>query len=440
MEMTDNAVPFGSVYAGLVSNREKGRYRGVLAESWEASPDMRRWVFRLRRDMRFETGEPVTSEDLARSWLRLERMARAEGTRGLMFDLLEGYSPAFPGSVARGLRFEADSVTLSFREPYPELLATLSDPMYAVVHRDCWDASDAWRCEYRAVASGPYRVARWDDHGLELALRPEFPKDLRHERAPDRIRLLWDKKDRASAELVYGSSRDDLSGRGYRFMGGMDSSVAFVACRDWAKGGTLCADRAARAALRHGFYRELGARGLKGANSFFPLTVPGIKEFPETVVTGVQRRHAVIFHPMGGRLPVLAETAAALGGAARGLGWGFEIEERKAGKADVCNIHVRVTDIPLDQPERAIRLMFLAKSGARLPDPTGRAAKELKRKDLDLQALNAVLWDDAVVWPLAHFAWGTWAKEGFDFSKVNLALTTPALHWIGADETRLPAF
>ena len=67
--------------------------------------------------------------------------------------------------------------------------------------------------------------------------------------------------------------------------------------------------------------------------------------------------------------------------------------------------------------------MFLSKEGIRLPDADGKILGELKKADFDPQVINQLLWDQAIIWPLAHFSVGIWAKSGlFNFSDVNLSL------------------
>jgi oligopeptide transport system substrate-binding protein len=42
-----------------------------MAESWEISPDGRRYVFKIRRNARWSDGHPVTAHDFCFAWRRL---------------------------------------------------------------------------------------------------------------------------------------------------------------------------------------------------------------------------------------------------------------------------------------------------------------------------------------------------------------------------------
>ncbi len=49
----------------------------AAAASWKASADHREWTFRLRPDAKWSNGEPVTADDLIRSWTRAAKLADA---------------------------------------------------------------------------------------------------------------------------------------------------------------------------------------------------------------------------------------------------------------------------------------------------------------------------------------------------------------------------
>ncbi|WP_207768733.1 ABC transporter substrate-binding protein [Pelagivirga sediminicola] len=46
---------------------DEGELIGEVAESWEASPDVKQWVFRIREGMEFHDGRPVRPEDVIAS-------------------------------------------------------------------------------------------------------------------------------------------------------------------------------------------------------------------------------------------------------------------------------------------------------------------------------------------------------------------------------------
>ena len=54
-----------NVFDTLVEPDANLEMRPALAESWEVSPDQRTWTFRLRPDVEFHDGTPLTADDVA---------------------------------------------------------------------------------------------------------------------------------------------------------------------------------------------------------------------------------------------------------------------------------------------------------------------------------------------------------------------------------------
>lgn len=438
-----NNVAFAPVYSGLVSDFQRGSYQGVLAESWTASPDHRIWSFTMRRGIRFEDGTEVDAGHVIAAWKRLGKLKRQRGSFGGFLDRLEGFDRPGPGGEVSGLSHDGRSISLRFREPYPNLLAALSETVNSVVPSSCFDEkSGEWRCTRTAPSSGPYRVVRWDADEVELALRTDFPAEFRHPKAPARF-VLSGRFHSGEADLIFGASDQGPSSRGYSFHGGMESGIAFAYCRAWARPGGVCREPSARRAIRNAFAQAMRARGGNVARSFFPVAVLGGAVGPrgrETSSAADLKARTVAFNALGTKdrpshVDVsLAAALAAVGGRPVEVGlsaqeWNEHLEPMLPNpKADIVFVATEVTP---DQSESSVRFMFLSKEGIRLPDPTGRIRKELAAERLDFRRIDDLLYDDALVWPYRHFAWGTWALPTVDMSRVNIALPNPRLQWVG---------
>ena len=59
------------VFDGLVRYDRNLQLEGELAESWEVSPDGKRIVFRLRKEVKWQDGAPLTSEDVLFTYRRM---------------------------------------------------------------------------------------------------------------------------------------------------------------------------------------------------------------------------------------------------------------------------------------------------------------------------------------------------------------------------------
>lgn len=437
-----NSQAFTSVHATLVSKSAKGRYLGVLARDWESSPDFRRWTFRFREDAAFETGEPVTPRHLADSWRRLALILERKGSRTGFLERLAGFAGRPRTEPLPGVAFDDRTLTLTFREPFPELLDNIAFQMYAVAHPSCYDAAGRWLCLRRTVSSGPYRIVSWDAAAMTLELRPGFPPELRHPRAARRVTIHGDPAG-APSDLTLGASLEDRTAAGLRFWGGTHSAISYLSCQSWSLKGSVCHEPGLRAALRDAVATELARAGTRPTLSFFPLSVPGIREAPppgreRADVLARARGRRLAYRPSWEYLSAAQDAVRAVA-LRHGLDYSAEatpledfLKERAPGLPRYrSDIAVASTVLAIDDPAFSVRFMFRAKEGIRLPDPTGRIARELDRPKVDMQRVNELLWDDAIVWPFVHYSFGVWARPDLDLSEVNLNDASLALHWVG---------
>src|SRR5258706_11276323 len=61
----------GQVYEGLVERGKDLKIIPALAESWE-TPEPTRWRFHLRKDVKFQNGDPFTADDVLFSAARIQ--------------------------------------------------------------------------------------------------------------------------------------------------------------------------------------------------------------------------------------------------------------------------------------------------------------------------------------------------------------------------------
>lgn len=78
------------LFDGLTQSDDQGLPVPSLAESWEISPDQRRFVFHLRRDARWSNGRPITSEDFAWSLMRVLHPTTASRNAEALWRLRHG--------------------------------------------------------------------------------------------------------------------------------------------------------------------------------------------------------------------------------------------------------------------------------------------------------------------------------------------------------------
>lgn len=122
------------IFDTLVTSDASGRVQPLLAESWQATTGNRRWQFRIRREVKFHDGTPVTAQSVAGS--------------------LRVANPSWNVAV------EGESVILEFETAKPELPSELAMARNAIVKRDP---------NGRLSGTGPFRIVDWQP-GKTLSL------------------------------------------------------------------------------------------------------------------------------------------------------------------------------------------------------------------------------------------------------------------------------
>jgi len=152
----------------LVGYGEDMSIRPVVAESWRVADDGRRWTFRLRKDLKFHNGQPVTSREVRWSWRRyLDPDTRWQCRRWFTDD--GGDEADGKASVITGIETpDPYTVVFTLREASTLFLDRLANIqcISAVLHPDSVDERGEWR---QPVATGPYRFSEWR-HGEYVEL------------------------------------------------------------------------------------------------------------------------------------------------------------------------------------------------------------------------------------------------------------------------------
>jgi peptide/nickel transport system substrate-binding protein len=145
------------------------KIEGDLAENWDVSKDGLTFTFKLRRDAKFESGNPVTANDAAFS---LQRVVKLNKTPGFIVTQF-GFTPDNVEKMVRAL----DDYTLEMRLPNEAeatsfVLYCLSANVGSVVdmktvmaNQANGDLGNTWLKNHTAGA-GPYKLTEWaaSDH------------------------------------------------------------------------------------------------------------------------------------------------------------------------------------------------------------------------------------------------------------------------------------
>ena len=137
------------LYAGLTRFTPDG-VAPDLASSWSVSQRGRVWTFRLRRNLRWSDGRPITSEDFARSWLRALSLESQAPLAGPDLGILRGARSYLEGRTGSGIDVEVPdpwTLRVTLQHPVPWFDELAAYPIAAPVPPN------------GVAFSGPFRVA-----------------------------------------------------------------------------------------------------------------------------------------------------------------------------------------------------------------------------------------------------------------------------------------
>jgi len=178
-----------AAYETLVNLGEKGaditKIEPLLAESYEVSPDARVYTFRLRKGIKFHTGNEMTAEDVVFSFRRLGNLK--DNPAWLFSDHVESIEAVDPYTVR-----------ITLKEPNAAFLAMLVSPNFAVVdskavkEKGGTDAPDADKTDratdwlnQNSAGTGPFILKEWKEK--EHVILERNPNYWRDPPAIDRI-------------------------------------------------------------------------------------------------------------------------------------------------------------------------------------------------------------------------------------------------------------
>jgi peptide/nickel transport system substrate-binding protein len=146
-----------------------------LAESWSVAPDQKTWTFKLRKNLRWSDGEPLTADDVVFTW---NEIIYNQNYNQLTYDLFRSH----------GKKFEVTKVDdLTVRVVTPEVFAPFLEyfgNVAVILPRHIlgrWAASGDFLKAYAVtdkpeniVGSGPFRVKSFASGSVLLERNPEF--------------------------------------------------------------------------------------------------------------------------------------------------------------------------------------------------------------------------------------------------------------------------
>ncbi len=137
-----------------------------LAESWDISEDGLTYTFKLRPDLKWSDGSPLTAEDFAYSWFRVLDPALAAQYSNILTDYIVGAKEFFEGTGKKedvGIKvIDPQTISLNIMIPTPFYLDLLSMYPYNAVKKDVVEGNaDTWAKDAATyVSNGPFKVSK----------------------------------------------------------------------------------------------------------------------------------------------------------------------------------------------------------------------------------------------------------------------------------------
>jgi peptide/nickel transport system substrate-binding protein len=179
---------------------------GGVAESWTVSPDGKTLTFKIRPNLKFHSGAPVTVEDVEFS---LQRAVLIGKTPAFLFTQL-GWSKANVKDLVKTTG--ADTVTATITADFApslvlnlmsSIVASIMEKKVAMAHDTNGDLGNGW-LKSNSAASGAFRLVSWKANesvtleanpGFRLGAPPLKRVVVRHVPEPASQRLLLEKAD-----------------------------------------------------------------------------------------------------------------------------------------------------------------------------------------------------------------------------------------------------
>jgi len=146
--------------------------RPGLAESWNVSKDGLTWTFKLRPNLKWSNGEPLTAEQVRGSFLRAmdPKVAAPYVNWHTDFvvgaaDLVKEYNSSKRAAAEKawGVTVTApDTISIRLVKPVAFFLHLVGNPIYAVVHPSMYDPDAAgWKTPAKFIGNGAYNLTEW---------------------------------------------------------------------------------------------------------------------------------------------------------------------------------------------------------------------------------------------------------------------------------------
>jgi peptide/nickel transport system substrate-binding protein len=174
-----------NVYETLTKIKEDGSVSPLLAESWQASPDLKTYTFKLRKGVKFQNGEPFDSAAVKFSYERAALPTSTNKDKSL-FQSFESVTAPDPDTVVLALKYSEPNLPFLLGQASASIVEPKSAPTNAT----------------QPVGTGPYTLGAWTKgSSITLVKRPDYRDASAIKLAKVTIRFISDPAAQAAALL-----------------------------------------------------------------------------------------------------------------------------------------------------------------------------------------------------------------------------------------------
>jgi len=165
-----------NIFGGLVTNNSKGEILALAAEKWQISTDGKVYTFTLRKDLKFQNGNPVKASDVVWSLTRsLDPKLKAAAAVNLT-DIAgaEDYYTAKATEISGLKALDDSNVQITLNKVAPYFLSKLALPIASIIDRTEVEKNERW-WEKHTASIGPFILKEWKkSQSIYLSANPNY--------------------------------------------------------------------------------------------------------------------------------------------------------------------------------------------------------------------------------------------------------------------------
>jgi peptide/nickel transport system substrate-binding protein len=445
-----------NIYAPLISTYLDGTPQGLIAEKWAVDNSGKTWRFKIRKNLVFDDGTPITPEIVLQNFRRILWLTRNDG---LLFNSLlpEVAKWTNYASPLKSVYADGDEIVFKFSKRPLNLFEEISMPIYGIASPKCFDENGNWKDLFCSISSGQYKVKELAQDKVVLQSRHVYSEV---ENAPEIVEVRARADKNTAEEILAGHGdltvmasldiTDELQEKVHR-------SEIHLAAEPAARMHFMelnakrpaFADKNLRQSIRNTFLSLLHEKDVfAGANELDPSFIPkggvGHVKFDIHKAERINKRHeseaVILLSPpppstksRGQKIQQALEDTILKTLSLHSIkaqivkcDGGELIERRRRNDFDLL---FRSSGVSIDDPYAALRMMFMSDIGACIPDPSrtvpgliikAEASDNPSLRKKLAEKINRTIYEEASVITYAHSSIIYVGTNKVDFSRINL--------------------